>query len=128
MKPQRHFLDPPGQLVAEGSDDEVAYRADHQQEPDGIPDEPRHADHDATDEDHQAIEQFPGRHLPQRQTFPGVSQHTRSDTANDERPERAHEDQDQQRPQESHVFDHEDEGGDLCGDNEQHADEEHNPG
>jgi hypothetical protein len=26
------------------------------------------------------------------------------------------------------LFDHEDEGGDLCGDNEQKADEEHNAG
>ena len=114
--------------MAESPDYEVAYRADHQQEADGIPDEPRHADHEATDEDHQAIEQFPGRHFPQCQTFPGASQYARSDTANHERTERAHKDQDQQRPQESHLFDDEDEGGDLCGDNEQQADEEHNAG
>ena len=58
------------------------------------------------------------RHLPQRQSFPGVGQHARSDTANDERPERAHEDQEHQRPQESNLLGHEDEGGDFRGDDD----------
>ena len=123
-----HCPDSPGQLAAKGPDDEVTYPADHEQESDGIPDEPRHADHEATDEDHDAIEQFAGRHLPQRQSFPGVSQDGRSDTADDERPERAHEDQEHQGPQESNLLGHEDEGGDFRGDDEHHADEEHNAG
>lgn len=106
-------------------DDEATHRADHQHKTECVPDEPWHADHHPTEEDNQSIEQLPGRHLSASQSLSRVRQHAQADAPDDKGPERAHEEEDRQRPEQADLLTHNYEGGDLGGEGEQCADEEH---
>jgi hypothetical protein len=49
----------PGEPVADRPDEKVAHRADHEEQTEGVADEPRYADHDPANEDDQPVEELP---------------------------------------------------------------------
>ena len=93
-------LDAPGEPVPDHADEKVAHRADHEEQPESVADEPRYADHDPAYQDDQPIEKLPGGYLPAPQPLLGVRQHAQADPAHNERPEGADDDEDKERPQE----------------------------
>ena len=97
-------------------DNEVAHRADHEQQPERVAYEPRHAYKGPADEHDKPIEQVSSGKLPACKPLLGTDQDPHPDMADDEGPERAHHDQEQQRPQEADLLGHHDERSDLSGD------------
>jgi hypothetical protein len=114
--------------VAGDVDDEVAHGADHEQQTDGIANEPWHADQYPADEDDQSVEQIPGGQLSGCQPLLGAGQHSNADAPDDKGPKRAHDDQERQCPKEADLVGNDHERGDLGGDKQQQAEEEHTAG
>ncbi len=115
-------------LAAGDADHEMAHRADHQQESEGVADESRDADEDAGGKDDQPVEQLPGRHLSTREPFLGVNEYAKAHASHHERPERAHRDQHRHRPEKADLAGDRDEGGNLRSYEQQATEEEHNAG
>lgn len=88
----------PGKPVADRPDEKVAHRADHEEQPEGVADKPRYADHDPPNEDDQPVEELPRGYLPTAQPLLSVRQHTQADPPDDEGPEGAEDDEEQERP------------------------------
>jgi hypothetical protein len=105
----------PGEPVADHADENVAHRADHEEQPEGVADEPRYADHDPAYEDDKPVEELPGGYLPPAQPLLGVRQHTQTDPPHDEGPEGADDDKEQERPEEADGVGDGHEGDDLGG-------------
>ena len=79
--------------MAGGADDEVAHGADHEEQAEGVSDEPWHADQRPAYEDDQPVEKLPGGHLPSTQPLLGVRKHTQADPPDDEGAESAGDDE-----------------------------------
>jgi hypothetical protein len=103
----------------------MSNRADHEHEPERVADEARHADQHASEEYDETVEKLASRHLSSRQTVAGMRQDTETDAPNDERPERAHADQDREGPEEPDLLGNEHKGRDFGRYEKQRADEEH---
>lgn len=71
----------------------MADRTDHEQKADCIANESWYEDHHSAHEHDQAVEQLPGGNLSLFQPLPGVSQNPEPDSPDDERTERAHNDE-----------------------------------
>jgi hypothetical protein len=121
-------LHPSGDTSSGGADDEMAHRADHQQQAQRVADEPRNADQDSGGEDDQSVEQLPRRHLATTESLLGMYEHSESDAFDYEGSEGADTDQDDQGPEEANLVGNSDERGDLCADEHQNAEEEHTAG
>lgn len=121
-------MESPGQASAEQPDHEVAHRTHHEQQTECVANKPRHTDHHSADEHDQAVEKLPGGHLSPFQPFSGVVQNSEPDSPDDDRTERAHDDQENQRPEKADLFSHDPESSNLGGNHQQHTYEEHAPG
>jgi len=116
-----------GQPVSNSPDDELAQRANHEKQTEGIADEPGHANQHSGHEDDQAVEQLPGGHLSSSQPLLGVGKHAETNAPDDQGPQRAHDNQDSQRPEKTDLPGHEHKRGDLCANEQQKTEEEHEP-
>jgi hypothetical protein len=118
-------LHPSGDASSRGADHEMSHRADHEQEAQGVTDESGNTDQDSGEEDDQSVEELPRRHLATTKSLLGVHEHPETDSFDHEGSERADTDQDDQGPEEANLVGNSDEGGDLCADEHQKAEEDH---
>jgi hypothetical protein len=88
----------PGEPVADRPDEKVAHRPDHEEQTEGVANEPRNADHDPANEDDQPVEELSRGYLPTAQPRLSVRQHTQADAPDNEGPEGAEDDEEQERP------------------------------
>ncbi len=121
-------LHPPGQPVAGSADSEVAHGPDHEEQTEGVTDEPRDADHHPAYEDDKPVEQLPGGHLTAAQPLLGMSQYPEADAPDDKRAERTDHDEKPQCPEEADLVDNGNEGHDLGGNEHQHTKKDHSAG
>ncbi len=121
-------LNAPGEPVAGRADDEVAHRADHEEQAEGVSDEPWHADQCPAYEDDQPVEKLPGRHLPATQPLLGVRKHTQADLPDDEGAESADDDEKRERPEEADLVGNEHEDDDLGRNKQKCAKKDHTAG
>lgn len=80
----------PGEPAAGKADEQLADRADHEQQPDGIAKEARNTDHYAADEHDKPVEQVPGGQVSTLQPLLGAGEHPEADAPDDEGAEGAH--------------------------------------
>jgi len=121
-------LNAPSEPVAGDADDEVAHRPDHKDKAEGVADEPRHADHDPTNEDDHPVEELPGGQLRAPQPLLSVRQHTQADLPDDEGAEGADNDEERQRPEEADLVGDDHEGNDLGRNKNKRAQKDHTEG
>ena len=105
----RGRLNPTGDPAATHPDDQAADRPDHQQQAEGIADETGDTDQYPADQDHQSVEQLGGGHFSPSQSLLSVSQHPNADAPDDKESERAHEEQERQRREETDLLGYENE-------------------
>ena len=107
--------------------DQAPQRANHEKQTEDIADESRYTNHYSAHEDNQSIEQLQGGHLSACQPLPGVGEYAKADAPDDKGSERAHDDQDHQRPEEADLLGHDHERGDFCAEKQQQPEKEHRP-
>ena len=119
---------PPRQPATRHPDDELANGANHEQQPERIADKPRDANQYPADQDDQSVEQLPSGRFSPHQPLASVNEHADADVPDHKGSECTHDEQERQRPEEADLLGDDDKCRDLCGDDDQHADEEHNAG
>jgi len=110
------------------ADDEVAHRAEHEQDAYGVPDEPGYAKYETANQDDKTVEDVASGRLASRQPVPGATEDAEADVPEDERPERTDYHDGKHRPQVPDLVCHENEGSDLRSGVRDEAHDEHTAG
>jgi hypothetical protein len=106
-------------------DEKVAHWADHQEQPDGVADEPGQANQESAAQHHYAVEHLPGGKITLSKSLLGAAQHAQPDPPDQEWPHRAHADQEQHSPPEPNLPGYRHEGGDLGNEEETGSQQDH---
>jgi hypothetical protein len=107
------------------SDEKLANRPDHQEQPDGVADESRYTNQQPGGQHDHAIEHFPAGKIAPGKSLLGAAQHAQADPLDQEWARGAHADEEQHGPAEPNVLGYRHEGGDLCDEEETGSEQDH---